>query len=50
MFKNTDSIGKLKKKIGEKMEAAYEIYRGLKNLKASKITRKGNVLNVINSQ
>ena len=32
------------------MGAAYEIYRGLKNLKASKLTRKGSLLNVLSSQ
>jgi hypothetical protein len=30
----------LKKKIGEKMGATYEIYKGLRNLQASKIVRK----------
>lgn len=36
----TDTILILKKRIGEIMESSYELYRNLRNLKASNLTRK----------
>ena len=35
-----ETIATLKKKIGEKMGATYDMYKGLRNLQASKIMRK----------
>ena len=35
-----ETIATLKKKIGEKMGSTYEMYKGLRNLQASKIVRK----------
>ena len=37
-----ETILELKKQIGEKIESAYELYRGLRNLQASKIWKKTN--------
>lgn len=38
----SDTILALRKKIGERMEYTYEIYRGLKNLQATKIVKRSN--------